>query len=105
MAFGQITFKNPYTGSIKEAPIGFSWTTFFFSPFPAFMRGHVSYGFIILTLAIITGGLSSIVFAFIYNKMYVQHLISEGFKCSYSTHPSEYMANKLSLMLPILEND
>lgn len=105
MAFGKITFTNPHSGSIKEAPVGFSWTTFFFGPFPAFMRGHVSYGFIILLLAFVTAGLSTIVFSFIYNKLYVQHLISEGYKFSYSSHSPEYMANKLSIMIPMLEKD
>ena len=26
MAFTKIIFKNPNTGAIKEAPVGFSWT-------------------------------------------------------------------------------
>lgn len=102
MAFGKITFTNPHSGSIKEAPVGFSWTTIFFDPFPAFMRGHVSYGLVITLLAMITTGLSTIVFAFLYNKMYVEHLISEGFKVSSSTHPPEVMTTKLSMMLPFL---
>jgi hypothetical protein len=64
MEFAKITFSNPHTGSIKIAPVGFSWTTLFFGPFPAFMRGHVSYGLVITLLAMITAGLSTIVFAY-----------------------------------------
>jgi hypothetical protein len=56
MAYTKIIFENPNTGGIKEAPVGFSWTVFFFID------------------------LSALVFMFIYNKLYIKDLIGKGFK-------------------------
>lgn len=67
-------------GITKAAPIGFSWTTLFFGPIPALLRGHILMGAILLALAIITAGISSIIAAFIYNKMYVTYLIEKGYR-------------------------
>ena len=30
---GKLFFKNPHNGKLREAPIGFSWTTHFFGSF------------------------------------------------------------------------
>ena len=38
----------------KNAPVGFSWTTFFFSFFPAFIRGDWRYGLLFLVLNMVT---------------------------------------------------
>jgi hypothetical protein len=79
MANGSIIFENSF-GGVKKAPIGFSWTTFFFGGIPALMRGHIGLGLIQIIVQLFTFGLSSIVFAFIYNKIYTKYLIGEGFK-------------------------
>ena len=52
MANGSITFENKNTGEIKVAPIGFSWTTLFFSGIPALLRGHIGMGIIMIILAV-----------------------------------------------------
>jgi hypothetical protein len=72
--------ENPTTGIIKKAPVGFSWTTLFFGGFPALFRGDIKWFFIQLLIACFTGGISNIVFAFIYNKTYIQKLLEKGFK-------------------------
>jgi len=80
MAYTKIIFENPNTGGIKEAPVGFSWTVFFFNFFPAAFRGDWKFFWIMLALTIITFGLSVLVFMFIYNKLYIKDLIGKGFK-------------------------
>jgi len=100
MASSKIIFTNPHTGGIKEAPVGFSWTTFFFAGIPALMRGHIGMGAIILILGILTWFLSDFVFCFIYNKMYIKYLIGEGYKVTSTTIPEEQIAAKLGMTLP-----
>ena len=51
MASMTLNMKNPQTGQVKQAPVGFSWTVFFWGMFPPFFRGDIKYGFIILFTA------------------------------------------------------
>jgi len=78
VAFATINFQK--SGLIKEAPVGFSWTTFFFGFFPALIRGDMKWGIIILAANFFTLGIAGFVFAFIYNRLYIQTLVETGFK-------------------------
>ncbi|MGJ8588808.1 MAG: hypothetical protein ACSHXW_11690 [Yoonia sp.] len=100
MAYGKIYFENPRTGQMKEAPVGFSWTVFFFNALPALFRGHWVGFLIMLICALLTFGLSGLVFMFIYNKMYVKHLISEGYKAKSGTADLDFFQQKMNLTLP-----
>ena len=66
-------------GMVKEAKIGFSFTTFFFGPFVPALRGDWKYAGIMLVCAIITYGISTLVFPFVYNKLYIKELLMKGF--------------------------
>jgi hypothetical protein len=74
----KLLMENPNTGIIKKAPVGFSWTTLFFSFFPALFRLDLKWFIIqfVLSWSVISG----IVIAFIYNKIYIQNLLEKGFK-------------------------
>ncbi|MGY2290871.1 hypothetical protein ACW9H6_14125 [Pseudomonas sp. SDO528_S397] len=103
MAYTSIIFKNPNTGSMKEAPVGFSWTTFFFGFFPALFRGDLKYGLIQFVLAVITMGFSTLVFAFIYNKLYIKDLIGQGFKAqSIASGDLNFASAKIGMQIPTL---
>lgn len=80
MAYTHINFKNPVTGEMRRAPVGFSWTTLFFGFFPALFRSDWKWTLIMFILNIITYCLSSFVFMFIYNKLYIKDLINKGYK-------------------------
>ena len=104
MAYTQIVFENPQTGKIKEAPVGFSWTVLFFNFFPPLLRGDLKWGIILLILAVFTGGLSGLVFMFIYNKLYIKGLIEAGYKAkSVEVGSMGEVSDKLALDLPVLE--
>jgi hypothetical protein len=76
----KLLMENPNTGIIKNAPVGISYTTLFFGCLPALFRGDMKWFFIQLLIQSLTCGISSIVFAFIYNKIYVKKLLEKGFK-------------------------
>lgn len=69
-------------GIKKMCPVGFSWTTFFFAFFVPLLRGDaVMTALMILTL-ILTIPLFSLPFyiwCFVYNKVYIKRLISDGY--------------------------
>ena len=62
-------------GMVKEAKIGFSFTTFFFGAFVPALRGDWKYAGIMLVCAIITSGISTLVFPFVYNKLYIKEFL------------------------------
>ena len=80
MANNTIFFENPTSGQKKKAPVGISWTTLFFGPFPALMRGSFKWFAIILLTSIFTMGISHFVFMFLFNKLYIKDLIGAGYK-------------------------
>lgn len=106
MAFDTLLLKNPNTGEIARAPVGFSWTTFFFSFFPALFRSDWKWAAIQLLIAFLTFGLSGLVFAFIYNKLHIKEMLfSKGFKVTGSEKGDlQRISNKLGLELPLLQD-
>lgn len=77
-----VTLIHERTNLTKQAKVGFSWTTLFFGFFPALFRGDFKWAIIQCLLNICTFGVSSLVFAFIYNKIYVTELIEKGYKAA-----------------------
>ena len=67
-------------GQVKVVKEGFSWTMLFFGIFVPLYRGDWKWFLIMLIANIFTYGLASIVFAFIYNKIYINDLLEKGYK-------------------------
>lgn len=104
MAYTSIMFENPNTGAMKESPVGFSWTTFFFGFFSALFRGNWKWAVIQFSFALITFGLSNLVFMFIYNKLYIVDLIGEGFKAkSIASGDMDFASGKMGMKIPMLD--
>lgn len=80
MAKNTLYMVNPDNGKRKEAPVGISWTTLFFGPFPMLFRGSFKWFLIILVTSLLTFGASIFVFMFLINKIYIKDLLSSGFK-------------------------
>ena len=103
MAYTTIIFKNPNSGVIREAPVGYSWTTLFFSFLPALFRSDWKWAIIMLIIQICSLGLGSIVFSFIYNKLYIRDLIGNGFKAlSIASGNIDFASGKIGMQIPML---
>lgn len=103
MAYATINFHHPQSGRMKTAPVGFSWTTLFFTFFPALFRGHWLGAVIMVLAGLATFGLSGIVFAFMYNRMYVNYLVGEGFKVASASADTRHLSLRLRMNLPLDE--
>jgi len=98
-------FENPNTGAIKAAPVGFSWTTFFFGFFPALFRGDWKWALIMFILLLVTAGLAGLVFMFIYNKLYIKDLIGSGYRAkSIASGDMDFAASKMKIEIPRLQS-
>ncbi len=79
-----VNLVNPTTKQVKQVKVGFSWTVFFWGFFPPLFRGDWKWFAVILALDIFTAGFGapvvSLVFSFIYNKLYINDLIANGYK-------------------------
>lgn len=88
---------------MKEAPVGFSWTTFFFGPFPMLFRGNWKWFAILLLLAMFTWGLSNLVFMFLINKLHIKDLVADGFKAkSVKNGTLDQVGTSLGMHLPTM---
>ena len=104
MACTSVIFENPITGAVREAPVGFSWTTFFFGFFPALFRRDWKWLIIMGIIATITVGLSNFVFMFIYNNLYIKDLIGSGYKAqSVNDENMDLVSAKLGMSVPVLD--
>lgn len=73
-------------GMVKQAKVGFSWTTFFFNFFVPLIRGDFKWTLIMLlglpVLGIATSGLGAliaiIILGFKYNEIYIKDLLNDG---------------------------
>jgi hypothetical protein len=102
MAYSKLVLENPYTGQIKEAPVGFSWTVLFFAFFPPLFRGDWKWATIIFLLTILTIGLSGLLFMFIYNKLYIRDLIGDEFIVKSAEKGTiEQISQNLGINLPV----
>ena len=74
-----IKLRHP-SGLVKDCKAGFSWTTLFFGIFPALFRGDWKWALIMFICNIATCGFATIVFAFIYNKIYIKGLLEKNWE-------------------------
>jgi len=105
VAFATIKLKSK-NGAIKEAPVGFSWTTFFVSAFVPLFRGDWTWALIMLIASFITFGLAGILFAFIYNRLYIEGLLKQGYAViSYWGDKKEIESNIQLILNNFIDNN
>jgi hypothetical protein len=79
LAYTTLTLENPKTGEMKHAPVGFSWTSLCLFFCPAIYRRDWKSVALMMPLCILTLGLANIVFFFTYNKLYIKHMLAQGY--------------------------
>lgn len=77
MAYATVLMTNGI--EVKKAPIGFSWTTFFWGGWPGIIRGDYLRGGLILLGCILTYGFVGMICGFFYNKLYIKGLFDKGY--------------------------
>jgi hypothetical protein len=77
MAYTTIYMTNGI--EVKKAPVGFSWTTFFFSGIPGLFRQDWIWAVAIIIAAVVTHGVAGVIAAFFYNKIYIKSLFGKGY--------------------------
>jgi hypothetical protein len=103
MAHNLIYFENPRTAQQRKAPVGYSWTTLFFGPFPLLLRGEIVWFLVSLGMAVLSLNLSSVVLSFFVNRLYIRDLISQGFKARSVLHGEVAdVVKQLKFKLPTL---
>jgi len=83
----KINLQNESTMKTKQTKIGYSWTFFFFGWFTPLIRGDWKWFLItfIVTLILayttmgVGAGIAQIIFAAIYNKLYIKDLLENGY--------------------------
>ena len=100
MASSTLHLKHPQFEVVKTAPVGFSWTVFFFGFFPPIFRGDWKWGLIIFVLAICTFGIANLIFMFIYNKLFIQSLLDQGFTSIDSEEILKPIEAKMGIKIP-----
>jgi hypothetical protein len=90
---------------VKEAPLGFSWTTLFFGGFPALFRGDILIGVAMIVANFFTWGLAGIIFSFFYNGIYAKSLLAKGYKvCDLGVMTEKGVKETLGLVsLPMVD--
>ena len=104
MAFDTLILKNPTTGEIVEAPVGFSFISLFFGPVDPLLRADWLYAAIFFVIFWFTLGVSNVVFAFIYNKLFIKDKIfKRGFKVVSSKKGDlQKISTAIGLELPMI---
>ncbi len=100
MAFSKLNLKHPEFEVTKEAPVGFSWTVFFFGFLPPLFRGDYKWAIVMLIAALVTFGLSNLIFMFIYNNLYLKSLLETGYTSIDSEDVLTPIEAKLNMKIP-----
>ncbi len=74
-----IRMRHPSSGLNERGVIGFSWTTLFFSGFPAILRGDLITGVLVLIVSFSSFWIAAVIWAFLYNKFYTRRLLEKGY--------------------------
>lgn len=87
------------SGIAKDGYVGFSWTYLLFGWFVPVIRGEVGIGLIHLVITFVSFGLSQLIFPFLYNRQYMNRMLTSGW--ALDSNDVNYELAKLKLNIVI----
>lgn len=96
-----ITFEHPRTGITRTAPVGFNWRLLQFGALLPLYQREWKLSLLVITGGALTFGVSNVLVAFFYNKLYVRSLVADGFLARGTEEGSiDQIETHLGLKLP-----
>lgn len=113
----RMTLENEL-GTVKKVKIGFSWITLFFWIIPALLRKDLKWVFVMLAISagaasvtfgiteslnalVIGAAFSSIIFSLLYNKIYIEELLLNGYRPTDSESQEVLESSGMSMEIPV----
>jgi CHASE2 domain-containing sensor protein len=81
MLFGlqkKVRIIHSVSGMAKSGYVGFSWTYLLFGWFVPVIRGELGIGVLHLVITFVSFGLSQLIFPFLYNRQYMNRMLTSG---------------------------
>ena len=66
------------SGIAKNGYVGYSWTYLLFGWFVPVVRGELGVGVLHLVITLVSFGLSQLIFPFLYNRQYMNRMLTNG---------------------------
>jgi hypothetical protein len=86
------------SGIGKNGYVGFSWTYLLFGWFVPVIRGELGVGVLHLIITFVSFGLSQLIFPFLYNRQYMNRMLTSGWALDTLDSNYEIAREKLDIV-------
>lgn len=86
------------SGIAKNGYMGYSWTYLFFGWFVPVVRGELGVGVLHLVITLVSFGLSQLIFPFLYNRQYMNRMLTSGWVLDSADPNYELAREKLNIV-------
>ena len=86
------------SGIAKNGYMGYSWTYLFFGWFVPVVRGELGVGVLHLVITLVSFGLSQLIFPFLYNRQYMNRMLTSGWVLDMADPNYETARQKLNIV-------
>ena len=86
-------------GIVKNGYVGYSWSYLIFGWFVPVYRGEIGIGVLHLVIALISVGLSQLIFPFVYNRQFMNRMLTSGWQLDPADPNYEIARQKLNIVL------
>ena len=94
----EIRIIHSVSGIAKSGYVGFSWTYLLFGWFVPVIRGELGIGSLHLVITFVSFGLSQLVFPFLYNRQYMNRMLTTGWALDSNDPNYDIAREKLNIV-------